>query len=414
MSARLVCYSTMLAALLMVALVSTAQAQSAAEKAAQLNEEGKVLWLKKKDPKRAAEKFRQATTLNPEPQYYFNLCYALHQLARFKEARTACRAVASNGGDEKLTEKAQVVLDDIAQRIPDEPEQDVGDAGTGDSGTGTGTGDTGTGTGDTGTGTGDTGTGTGDTGTGTGDTGTGTGDTGTGDTGTDTSGTGTGDTGTGTETDVGMVGDQTVNGQPPSPVPGLYQPAKNPDDYKWAVGADLGFMGTNLADGYFGNGGPSFKGFIDFAGLRSLRAGLQLYINYASLSGGDGSPANLWDLGGALFKHVRVTMGPRRSFYLTPLIGAHFGVLQSADFQSEALSALGIRGEGTATWLFGAVRRHAVRAGLALSYYLPFADEFGDAEAYGLDRGSASFSVIVGYSLRFTTPFGRASLITLE
>ncbi|TNF25703.1 MAG: hypothetical protein EP329_22615 [Deltaproteobacteria bacterium] len=87
-------------------------------RAAQLNAEGKDLWLRAKDLAGAVVKFREATALDPLPSYFFNLCYASHQLGRFDEARAACEQVAPRGGDEALVRKAQLVLDDIAKRQP--------------------------------------------------------------------------------------------------------------------------------------------------------------------------------------------------------------------------------------------------------------------------------------------------------
>ena len=87
-------------------------------RAAQLNAEGKDLWLEQKDLAGAVVKFRAATGLDPLGSYFFNLCYAEHQLGHFAEAKAACEQVAPNSDDPKLEQKAKLVLDDIAKRAP--------------------------------------------------------------------------------------------------------------------------------------------------------------------------------------------------------------------------------------------------------------------------------------------------------
>ena len=403
-------YPLVLAVAIVAGTASAPKAQSAEQEAAKRNEEGKNLWLKKNDLAGAVEKFREATTLSPQPNYYFNLCYAQHQLGRFQQARTSCRAVLANGADDKLAKKANLVLDDIAKRIPDEPDPTTttnggdGDGANGGDGDGANGGDGDGMSGGDGDGT--------------------NGGDGDGISGGDGDGTnggngatgGNGTVGNGTSVATSNGANTAAGGAAPpatGPIPGLYQPAKRPDDYKWALGVDVGFTGTTLGKNGnydFGAGGGAVKAYLDFAGLRSVRAGAQLYVNVLSMNGDYSLVAA--DLGGALYKHI-----PLGRFYVTPLAGAHLTVLQSPDdFAGDsALIAIGVRAEGSGTWLFGPDRKHALKATLAFGYLLGAADdEFGDADETGLNQPSTSFSLLVGYSLRFTTPFGRTSLITLE
>jgi|GEM_PF-3013571 len=85
-------------------------------RAKQLNDEGKRLWLQQNDLAAAIRKFRQATELDPDPTYFFNLCYASHQLGRWADARAACEETVRRTDDDKLRQKAQVVLDDVSKR----------------------------------------------------------------------------------------------------------------------------------------------------------------------------------------------------------------------------------------------------------------------------------------------------------
>jgi hypothetical protein len=126
---------------------------------------------------------------------------------------------------------------------------------------------------------------------------------------------------------------------------------------------------------------------------------------------GDAAGMLVADLGAAVYKHF-----PVRNFYVTPLVGAHFTVMQSDEFEltNGTLATLGLRAEGNATWLFGSTRRHAIKATLGLGLQLGVNEETGEAELWELDKPGMTFSLMLGYALRFTTPFGQTSLITLE
>jgi len=104
-----------LAWLMAMALGGMALADSQAEIAARVNQEGVDLMLKSKYDD-AAAKFRDAVARVPEPKYFFNLCTALFQTGRFGEALTACNAVGKN----KPAPELQAKTDKLIARIKDE------------------------------------------------------------------------------------------------------------------------------------------------------------------------------------------------------------------------------------------------------------------------------------------------------
>ncbi len=380
------------AAVLVLALAvpTAAYAQSDTEKAATLNDEGKELWLKQNNLAAAVKKFQRATELDPKPSYFFNLCYGLHQLGRFREALTACKEVEANG-DAKLKKKAKIVIKDIDERLanapPPEPDPGTGDPGTGDPGTGDpGTGDPGTGD----PGTGDPGTGD----PGTGDPGTG--DPGTGD-------PGTGDPGSGTPPGDGN------QAQPPGPIAGLYQPAERPDDYKWSVGGSLGVVGSSIGGDSFGGGGVVAKLYANFLLLPNQRIGVQGYINWTQLGAADeiDEPLSVTDVGVAAYKHIPVSR-----FYVTPLVGIHGTAMLSNAFYDE-LPTFGVRAEAALSYLFGPDRHHVISVVPTFNFYAPVQGT-DDGELYDLEQAGTTFAVTLSYTMRFTTSFGQRALFTLE
>jgi hypothetical protein len=345
-----------------------AAAQSAAERAAQVNAEGKKLWKEKNDLPGAVEKFRQATMLSPEGRYYFNLCYALHQLGQYREALTACRAVETNGADPDVLEKAAVVIEDLEKRVPP-------DEGTGEPGTGEGTGEPGMGEG-------------------------------TGEPGTGEPGQGTGEPGYGQGYPEGQG-----PGYPPAPLPGLEQAAPPTDEYSWSLGADLGFAAASVgrAD-FYGGTAATLKLNASFMVLPQRNIGAQGYIGVTSIAAGnmtDATGLSIVDFGGALFMHLR-----RERFYLTPLVGAQISVMQPDSGLEDFPATLGLRGELAFSWILGMTRKHVLSVTPGLNLYA--AAEQADVALYGLDEPSLTMGVTVGYTLRFMEPFGTGPLIILE
>ncbi len=92
------------AASLVCATALTASAQSQAELAAKLNDEGKALMYEGKYAE-ASAKFRDAGARVPEPKYFFNLCTSNYQQGKFDEAITACNAAEKHSPTPELAGK---------------------------------------------------------------------------------------------------------------------------------------------------------------------------------------------------------------------------------------------------------------------------------------------------------------------
>lgn len=94
---------------------SYAQDSDKRAQAEALNEEGRER-IKQLDLEGGAARFRAAMQLVNDPRYAFNLCYTLDKSGKLQEARTACQDVVSSG-DERLSEKAAVLLEGIEARL---------------------------------------------------------------------------------------------------------------------------------------------------------------------------------------------------------------------------------------------------------------------------------------------------------
>jgi tetratricopeptide (TPR) repeat protein len=111
------------AVVVVAALAGAADAQSNPEAEAR-NDEGKKLFADQ-NYQAAADKFREAIRIAPEPRYQFNLCAALEKAADFQGAIDACNQVLiAPGAPEDLKKKASVRIDAIraaqgGQRPPD-------------------------------------------------------------------------------------------------------------------------------------------------------------------------------------------------------------------------------------------------------------------------------------------------------
>lgn len=109
-----------LAALLLLLLCPSAGADDDdASRAEALNGQGKER-IRQLDLEGAAEFFRQAIELSPDPRFYFNLCYTLEKSGKLVEAREACDAVAGTG-DARLESKAAQLSSKIDERLGPRP-----------------------------------------------------------------------------------------------------------------------------------------------------------------------------------------------------------------------------------------------------------------------------------------------------
>jgi hypothetical protein len=107
-----------LVALVLLLLCPTAGADDD-DRAEALNGQGKER-IRQLDLEGAAEFFRQAIDLSPDPRFYFNLCYTLEKSGKLVEAREACDAVAGTG-DARLESKAAQLSSKIDERLGPRP-----------------------------------------------------------------------------------------------------------------------------------------------------------------------------------------------------------------------------------------------------------------------------------------------------
>lgn len=354
----------------------TAHAETQAEMAARLNEEGKQL-MYVDQPAEAAKKFQEAIAYVAEARYFVNLCTAQLGAGLLSEALTACESVdisASATPDQKA--KAKKLIERIneeaaKQKLVLKP---VGGGG-GDQHIGQGQG--------------------------------------------------------GTGTPSGQGGAPADPQQPPArppvvgrPVGGQSLVAAVPPDhrYTWSLGVDLigGPAQIGRSD-YYGNIAGGIRIKSDFLLSASHRFGLQSFLQAYSLTKGDdqmdtdAEALTVADFGLALFKHVCLGNTPR--LCITPLIGAQVAVFgPESDFGSTDYSALGARGELALAYAFGSRYEHVLSVSGGANVYSSVmsgpTDE--DIEFAGLDKGGFMGYLGFGYTYRFNTPLGRSPFITLE
>ncbi len=360
------------AALAVALLVpARAAAQSPAVQADRLNDDGKKLFAAK-NYEAAHAKFREAAALSPEGRFYFNMCYALNFLERYEEAIHACEQVEAAGADAALTDKTRKALKALREKAgsrrvtpaaatgPDqgEPPPEGQDPG-------------------------------------------------------------------------GPIEprDPRDPGGPPPPAPGGPDPfiaavaGPPPGSYKWSLGGTLGGL-ANLSIGragdyegqeIYGRGGAELRLFANFIVSEPARLGVQASLAFGAIAPVDENTSEnnlvLADIGGALFLHL--PLGNR--ILVTPLAGPLISV-QQPDELSQGYIAFGGRAELGLSFLFGSRLEHAFGLTPGINVYAPAS---GDVEGFepsefGLDVTHATFSVSLGYTYRFSTPFGTVPLITLE
>jgi hypothetical protein len=375
--------SCALAAALLVAVASPALGQqSPRQQADELNNQGKQFFAEKRYED-AYGKFREAATLSPEARFFFNMCYALNFLERYQDAIQACEQVpAADGADPAIKEKTDRALASLREKLAAQ-QQAQGGGTTSDGG------------------------------------------------GTQPAGGGT--TGTPVSSGGGATsGSPPTGSAPPAGGGGGADPfvatesAGPVDSYKWSVGGDLGFLGNvNAGKDTFGNelygkSGFNLRLFANFIVNESARLGLQGYLGIGSLPANE--PTNpdealgMFDLGGALFWH-RPLAG---HLYWTPLVGLSLAVRQPQEL-AQGFISLGSRAEVGFSYVFGGGGEHAFSVTPGFNIYFPTSGEqetdYGDARSasyYGFDETRALFALNIGYTYRFSTPFGSTPLITLE
>jgi hypothetical protein len=362
---------------------STAQAETQAEIAARLNEEGKQL-MYTDQPAEAAKKFQEAVARVPEAKYFVNLCTARLQEGKLDEALTACDAVDLNNPTPDQKAKAGKLVEKINEEAKKQHlELHAGGGGGGDP-----------------------------------------------------------NTTTPRPPDPTRPTDPRVD--PNRPPPPGYTPAVGrplgqnlvmgapPDNkYTWTLGVDLFGGGGQIgrAD-YYGSavGGLRIKG--DYMVNQASRVGVQAYFQLSHLGPGSNDQffvdtLDIFDVGLAGYKHVCLGSTPR--LCVTPLVGVHLSLMSPANDMDGAGSQVfnyagaGARAEVALTYAFGRRFEHALSVIGGANFYTQVfsapADDgsgLGTAADVGLDKGGAAGYLGLGYTYRFNTPLGSSPFVTLE
>jgi hypothetical protein len=355
---------------LTAALSGIAHAQSQAEIAAKLNEEGKELMYADK-PAEAAKKFQEAVARVPEAKYFVNLCTARLQEGKLDEALTACNAVELN----QPTPDQKARADKLITRINEEARKQNLELQPG----------------------------------------------------------GGGGQGNPPDGPVGPNQPPPQQRPAVGRPLGSLVMATTPDNrYTWTLGAELFGGGGRVGQpNYYAStsGGLRFK--ADYLLDPASRLGAQFYFQLTHLEPGteDSSLADqldIFDAGVAGYKHVCLGSTPR--LCVTPLVGAHLSLMSPAGemdgFGAQVFNyaAVGARGELAVTYAFGRRFEHALSVMAGANVYSQVFSGPSDLdegnglsiEDVGLDAGGALAYFGLGYTYRFNTPLGSSPFITLE
>ena len=365
-------------------LTGVAHAQSQAEIAEKLNDEGKRLVLS--DPPRyaeAAKKFQEAVARVPEAKYFKNLCFARLELGEFGDALTACNAVLLNNPTPELKATTDKLITKIKESAKEQGVElkPVGGGG---------------------------------------------GDTGAPD----------------------PRPDPTRPPDParpqPMPQPVRYAPATGrplaqnlamavaPDHrYTWTLGVDLFAGGGRVGQpDVYGTASTGFRIKSDFLLDPGSRLGAQGYLQVNHLNTGNNQSGlvfslDIIDLGAAAYKHVCLGGTPR--LCVTPLIGGHIALMSPANdmdgYGSQVFNyaAVGGRAEVAVAYAFGYRYEHVIQLVGGANLYSPVLSgpsdnmaSLGTAAEVGLDRGGAVGYLGLGYTYRFNTPIGASPFVTLD
>lgn len=363
---------------LLGALTGTALAQSQAEIAAQLNEEGKQLMFQDK-PAEAAKKFQEAVARVPEAKYFVNLCAARLQEGKLDEALTACNAVDLNNPSDDQKAKAGKLTDKIKEEAKKQNlELHPGGGGGGDPGQ--------------------------------------------------------------PVVDNTRPPPTGPGGQPPPPSyrPAVGRPlgtnlvmAGTPDNqYTWTLGIDLFGGGGKIGqDKFYGTAVAGFRLKGDYILDPRRRLGTQVYLEYSHFGQGkeDTSAADTLDIvdfGIAGYKHF--CLGPQSRACVTPLVGLNLSLMSPAGEMDETGSqlfnylAVGGRAEVSIAYAFGRRFEHVLGVSAGIKAYTEVLQgPSGESDSLtirdaGLDKGGAFGFLALGYTYRFNTPLGSSPFVTLE
>ena len=385
---------------------SSALAQSPAQKASTLNDQGKALMSAKKYAD-AELKFRAAIVLSPEGRFYLNLCMSLYQTGKLGEAHTACRAVKDHGASKDQIGQAQTIIEKFIEPRMREAGIDPDSIGKPDTGN-PDTGNPDTGNPDTGN-------------PDTGNPDTGNPDTGNPDTGNpDTGNPDTGNPDTGNTGNTGNTGGNFTVAPPPS----LFdQVAANPKhEYTWSIGAQvLGMKASVGAKEDWDPGAAGLRILGDYALSARRGIGAQGYLTLFNLGGKDGGAfmnenLTIVDFGLSVYKEVC-----RGRACVKPLAGVQVALLSVSQdgADSAQFSAIGARAELGFEYALGKRYENVLTAAVGLDLYGPGqanGDEFAapDPAAFGLDKSSANLYFGLGFTRRFNSPLGSQPLFQVQ
>lgn len=375
-----------------------AHAQSQAELAEKLNEEGKELMYQNKYAE-ASYKFQQAVARVAEPKYFFNLCVSQTNEGRLNEAYANCISAKGNASAE-ITAKADKMIakiQDTAKQQNVELQEPGGAAGRDPLPPTNGN--------------------------------------------PPPNGNPNGNNPPPNDTHTPPNPRVGTADQPPPTAGGVryarYQPpaenlafGRGPDNnYTWTLGADLlGGGGQVGRKDFYGTAAVGFRVKADVLFDPVHRFGGEGYIQYNHLGQGSGQlnpvdTLDIVDIGGALYKHF--CLGGR--LCVTPLLGIHLSLMSPAGEQDAEGSqlfnyaAVGGRGEVALSYAFGRHYEHVFSIAGGANVYSKVltgpSDNNGSTvsiAAAGLDQAGAIGYLAIGYTYRFNTPLGVAPFITLE
>ncbi len=380
-----------------IAMGTAAFAQSQAEIAAKLNDEGKVFMYADKYPE-ASAKFRDAVARVPEAKYFYNLCASLYKEGKFGEALTACNA-ASNS--DTATPQLKSQSDKLAQGVRDEAKRqgiDVEPTGGGQS------------------------------------------------PGADPNLCQQNPSDPRCQAppppDVCQQNPQDPACQHAAPPPPTYAVGKPPtqdilkgttpdNKYTWTLGIDLFGGGGQVGQkDVYGKAASGFRLKGDYLLNAASRVGAQGYFTFSHFGKGDndtglGLKLDIIDFGAAVYKDLCPPSTER--LCLTPLVGAHLAMMSPNGANDGVGSrvfeyaAVGARAEIGAHFAFGSRMEHVLGVALGVNLYSavfsgPSADDPDNPPAMdvGLDKGGAAGYLSVGYTYRFNTPLGSSPFVTLQ
>jgi hypothetical protein len=138
-------------------------------------------------------------------------------------------------------------------------------------------------------------------------------------------------------------------------------------------------------------------------------------------AGSDAATLDVIDLGVAAFKHL---CGRYSRGCLTPLAGLQFAMMSPANTTDSSTGeqlfnygGLGARLELGYQYALGRRYEHVLGVMVGANLYTKSFSEPSDgptAAEWGLDKGGASAYLALGYTYRFSTPFGSSPFVTLE